>query len=65
LVDAAQGGDVDGLAADGAGGADARAVFSGAAVDDGVDGDLEGVGVRHDVDLLAGGGKVLAMRRGR
>lgn len=61
LVDAAQRGDVDGLAAHGAGAADAGAVFARAAVDDGVDGDLEGVGVGHDVDLW-GGGRGLAMR---
>ena len=52
MVDAAEGGHVDGLAAHGAGGADARGVFARAAVDDGVDGDLNGVLVRHDVDLL-------------
>ena len=51
LVDAAERGDVDGLAADGAGGADTGGVFARAAVDDCVDGDLEGVRVRHDVDL--------------
>ena len=51
LVDAAQGGDIDGLTADGSGGTDTRAVFAGAAVDDRVDGDLDGVLVGHDVDL--------------
>jgi len=61
LVDAAQGAHVDGLPAHGAGAADPRAVFARAAVDDRVDGDLEGVRVRHDVDLW---GEGLAMRGG-
>ncbi len=39
------------MAADGACGADAGGVFAGAAVDDGVDGDLDGVLVGHYVDL--------------
>jgi hypothetical protein len=51
LVDAAQGRNVDGLTADGTGAADAGGVFAGAAVDDGVDGDLDRVLVGHDVDL--------------
>jgi len=51
LVDAAQRGDVDGLATHGACAADTGAVFARAAVDDGVDGDLDGVLVGHDVDL--------------
>lgn len=53
LVDATQGADVDGLAADGAGAADPGRVLARAAVDDGVDGDLDRVLVRHDVDLFA------------
>lgn len=40
LVDATEGGYVDGLSADGTGGTDSGGVFAGAAVDDGVDGDL-------------------------
>ena len=51
MVDAAERGHVDGLAADGACGADSCGVFAGAAVDDGVDGDLEGVLVCGDVYL--------------
>jgi len=51
LVDAAQGRDIDGLAAHGTRAADTGAVFAGTAVDDGVDGDLDGVLVGHDVDL--------------
>jgi len=51
LVDAAEGRYVDGLSADGTGGTDSGGVFAGAAVDDGVDGNLEGVGVGGDVDL--------------
>lgn len=54
MVDAAQGGDIDGLAAHGAGAANAGGVFAGAAVDDGVDGDLDWVLVRHYVDLCLG-----------
>ena len=56
LVDAAEGRDIDGLATDGTGGTDTGGVFTGTAVDDGVNGDLEGVLVGHDVDLrvLAG-----------
>ena len=53
LIDATQGADVDGLAAHGAGAADPGRVLARAAVDDGVDGDLDRVLVRHDVDLLA------------
>jgi hypothetical protein len=51
LVDAAERGDVDGLTAHSACATDTGAVFAGAAVDDGVDGDLDGVLVGHDVDL--------------
>lgn len=51
LVDAAEGRHVDGLAPDGAGGADTGGVLAGSAVDDGVDGDLDGVLVGHEVDL--------------
>ena len=51
LVDAAEGRDIDGLATDGTGGTDTGGVFTGTAVDDGIDGDLDGVLVGHDVDL--------------
>lgn len=51
LVHTAQRGYVDGLAAHSAGAADTGGVFAGAAVDDGVDGDLDGVLVCHYVDL--------------
>lgn len=51
LVDTAEGGDIDGLATDGTGASDTCAVFAGTAVDNGVDGDLDGVLVGHDVDL--------------
>ena len=40
------------MTADGTGAADTGGVFAGTAVDDCVDGDLERVCVRHDVDLL-------------
>lgn len=52
LVDTAERGDINGLATDGTGGTNTGAVFTGAAVDDGVNGDLNGVLVRHDVDLI-------------
>jgi hypothetical protein len=52
LVDTAEGRDIDGLATDGTGGTDTGGVFAGTAVDDGVDGDLNGVLVGHDVDLV-------------
>lgn len=51
LVDAAEGRDIDGLATDGTGGTDTGGVFAGTAVDDGIDGDLDGVLVGHEVDL--------------
>jgi hypothetical protein len=51
LVDTAQRGDIDGLSSDCSGGADTCAVFAGTAVDDGIDGDLDGVLVGHNVDL--------------
>ena len=60
LVDPAQRGHVHGLATHGARAADARAVFARAAVHDRVDGDLERVRVRHDVDLCVNEGKLLA-----
>jgi hypothetical protein len=51
LVDAAKGRYIDGLSSDGTGGADTGAVFAGTAVDNGINGDLDGVLVGHDVDL--------------
>ena len=51
LIDTTERRDVDGLATDGSSRADTGAVFSGAAVDNGVDGHLDGVLVGHDVDL--------------
>lgn len=42
------------LAADGTGGTDTGGVLTGTAVDDGVDGNLDGVLVGHDVDLQNG-----------
>jgi hypothetical protein len=52
LVDAAERRHIDGLATDGTGGSDTGGVFAGSAVDDGVDSDLDGVLIGHDVDLL-------------
>jgi len=52
LVDTAEGRNIDGLATDGTGGTDTGGVFTGTAVDDGIDGDLDGVLVGHDVDDL-------------
>jgi hypothetical protein len=51
LVDTAEGRDIDGLATDGTGGTDTGGVFAGTAVDNGVNGNLDGVLVGHDVDL--------------
>lgn len=51
LVDAAEGRDIDSLATDGTGGTDTGRVFAGTAVDNGVNGDLDGVLVGHQVDL--------------
>ncbi|KAK0740413.1 hypothetical protein B0T18DRAFT_331830 [Schizothecium vesticola] len=51
LVDAAEGRHIDGLSADGTGRADTGAVFAGTAVDDSVNGNLDGVLVGHQVDL--------------
>jgi hypothetical protein len=51
LVDATQRRHIDGLTTDGTGGSNTGAVFAGSAVDDGVNGDLDGVLVGHDVDL--------------
>ena len=51
LVDAAEGRDVDGLATDGTGRANTGGVFAGTAVDDGVNSDLDGVLVGHEMDL--------------
>lgn len=53
LVDAAEGRDIDGLSADSTGGTDTGGVLTGTAVDNGVNGDLDGVLVGHQVDLRA------------
>ena len=52
LVDTAERRDIDSLATDGTSGTDTGAIFTGTAVDNGIDGDLEGVLVGHDVDLI-------------
>lgn len=51
LVDTSERGDIDGLATDGTGGTNSGAVFTGTAVGNGVDGNLERVLVGHDVNL--------------
>jgi hypothetical protein len=51
LVDTAERRDIDGLATDGTGGTDTGGVFAGSAVDDGINDNLDGVLVGHDVDL--------------
>ena len=51
LVDTSQGRHIDGLSTDGTGRSDTGGVFARAAVDDGVNGDLDGVLVGHDVHL--------------
>lgn len=51
LVHAAERRHIDGLATDGTGGTDTGGVFAGTAVDNGVNGNLDGVLVGHDVDL--------------
>jgi len=50
LVDTAERRHVDGLTTDGTGGTDTCAIFAGSAVDNGVDGNLNGVLVCEDVD---------------
>lgn len=51
LVDTAERRHIDGLSSDGTGRTDTGAVFARAAVDDGIDGDLDRVLIGHDVDL--------------
>ena len=51
LVDAAEGRHIDGLATHGSCAADTGGVLAGSAVDNGVNGDLDGVLVGHDVNL--------------
>ena len=51
LVDSAEGRDIDGLTTDGTGGTNSGRVFAGTAVDNGVNGNLDGVLVGHEVDL--------------
>jgi hypothetical protein len=52
LVDTAEGRHVDSLATDGTCGTNTGGVFAGSAVDDGINGDLDGVLIGHDVDLI-------------
>ena len=52
LVDATQGRHVDGLTTDGTGTTDTGRVFTGSAVDDGVDHDLQGVLWREEMSTL-------------
>lgn len=56
LVDSAEGRNINGLSSDGTGGADSGRVFTGTAVDNGVNSDLDGVLVGHQVDDLEGVG---------
>lgn len=51
LIDTAERGDIDGLSSDGTGASNSGAVFSGTTVDNGIDCDLDGVLISHDVDL--------------
>jgi len=52
LVDAAEGGDIDGLATDGTSGTDTGGIFTGTGVDDGINENLDGVLVGEKVDDL-------------
>lgn len=54
LVYAAEGRHIDGLTTDGTGGTNTGGVFAGSAVNDSVNGNLDGVLVGHDVDLKPG-----------
>lgn len=54
LVDTSEWRDIDGLSSDGTGGTDTSRVFAWASVDDGVDEDLDWVGVGHEVNDLKG-----------
>ena len=51
MVDSAQRGDINCLSAYGTGGTNSGGVLAGSAIDDGIDGDLNGVLVGHDVNL--------------
>jgi hypothetical protein len=51
LVDTAERGHIHGLSSDGTSASNSSAIFSRAAVDNGVDCDLNGVLIGHDVDL--------------
>lgn len=51
MVDTAERGDINGLTTDGTSRTNSGTVFSGAAVGDGIDGDLDRVLVGHDVNL--------------
>lgn len=50
MVDSTKGRNIDGLSANGTGGSDTGGVLTGAAIDNGVDGNLDGVLVRGEVD---------------
>merc|ERR1711874_12135 len=52
LVDTAKRGDIDGLATDHTGRTDTGSILTGTTVDDGIYGNLDGVGVREKVDDL-------------
>lgn len=52
LVNSAEGRDINGLSSDGTGGTNSGRVFARTAVDDGVDSDLDGVLIGHEVDDL-------------
>ena len=62
LVHAPQGRHVDGLPAHGPGGTDTGAVLAGAAVDNGVDGDLDGILIGEDVNLFGHAREVSLLR---
>jgi hypothetical protein len=53
LVNTSERRDIDGLTTDGTGRTDTGGVFTGTAVDDGIDSDLDWVLISHDVNLRA------------
>lgn len=50
MVDSAKGGNIDGLSTNGTSGSDTGGVLTGTTVDNGVDGNLDGVLVRGEMD---------------
>jgi hypothetical protein len=52
LVDSSERGDIDGLSSDGTGASNSGAVFPRTTVDDGIDSDLNGVLISHNVNLV-------------